>query len=74
MYRQQTYMLTTCKYLWSLTRGVICVAPKHNLADLVQNAVCLFKIPFGLFPGLIREMFLQDVEKINRFLVQIRQL
>ena len=42
-------MLTTCTYLWSLTRAVICVAPKHNFADLVQNAVCFFKIPLGLF-------------------------
>ena len=42
-------MLTTCTYLWSLTRGVICVAPKHHFADLVQNAVCFFKIPLGLF-------------------------
>ena len=29
----------------ALTAGVISVVPQHNLADLVQNAVCLFEIP-----------------------------
>jgi hypothetical protein len=34
----------------------------------------LFKIPLGLFPGLIRQIFPQEVKKIDSFLVQIRQL
>ena len=45
-------------YLWCLTRSVIRVSPQHNFADLVQDAVCLFEIPLGLLPGLIREVFL----------------
>ncbi len=63
-----------CTYLWSLTRGVIRVSPKHYFADLVQNAMGLFKIPLGLFPGLIREVFLQKVKEIDCFLLQFRQL
>ena len=63
-----------CTYFWCLTRGIIRVAPQHNFADLVQNAMGFFKIPLGLFPGLIREVFLQEIKKIYRFLLQFRQL
>ena len=63
-----------CTYLWCLTRGVIRVSPQHNFADLMQNAVCLFKIPLGLLPCLIREVFLKEVKKINCFLLQLGQL
>ena len=63
-----------CIYLWCLTRGVIGVSPQHNFADLVQNAVGRFKIPFGLLPGLIREVFRQEIKKIDCFLLQFRQL
>ncbi len=61
-----------CTYLWCLTQGVIQVSPQQNFADLVQNAMGLFKIPLGLFPGLIREVFLQEIKKIDRFLLQFR--
>jgi hypothetical protein len=57
-----------CTYLWCLTQGVIRVSSQHNFADLVQNAMVLFKIPLGLFPGLIREVFLQEVKKVDCFL------
>jgi hypothetical protein len=63
-----------CTYLWYLTRRIIHISPQHNFADLVQNAVCLFKIPFGLFLGLFQEVLLQEVKKIDSFLVQVRQI
>ena len=82
MYEQCTYKyvlvthvyINICNYLRCLTRGVIRVSPQHNFADLVQNAMGLFKIPLGLFPCLIREVFLQKVKKIYCFLLQFRQL
>jgi hypothetical protein len=40
----------------------------------MQIAVGLFKIPLALFPGLIREVFLKKVKKIDCFLLQFWQL
>ena len=71
MYRR---VHTHCTYLWCLTRGVIRVSPQYNFADLMQNAVGLFKIPLALFPSLIREVFLKKVKKIDCFLLQFWQL
>jgi hypothetical protein len=70
MYEQNTVLFThvyihICNYLWCLTRGVIRVSPQHNFADLVQNAMGLSKIPLGPFPCLIREVFLQEIKKIE---------
>ena len=30
--------------LWTLARGVVAAAPHDNVADLVQDAVCLFEV------------------------------
>ena len=45
-------------YLWSLTRCVIWVSPRHDLTDLVQNAVSLLKIPLSLFACLVWQVLL----------------
>ncbi len=42
-------LVCTCKYLKSLTRGVIRITPQIDLPDLVQNASCLLKIPLPPF-------------------------
>ena len=75
MYIVHTWYVN-CAYVFGLTSGAWhkVLSPQQNFADLVQNAMCLFKIPLGLFHCLIREVFLKDVKKINRFLLQFRHL
>ncbi len=58
-------------FLGSLARSVVRIAPQHDFTDLVQNAVSFLEIPLALFTCLIWEVFLQEIEKVHRLLVQL---
>jgi hypothetical protein len=62
------YVIT---YLWCLAQSVVRVAPQHDLTDLMDNAVSFLEIPLALFTCPVREVFLQEIEKVNRLLVQL---
>jgi O-antigen ligase len=69
---QNTYITHyAITYLWCLARSVVRVAPQHDLTDLMQNAVSFLEIPLALFTCLVREVFLQEIEKVNRLLRQL---
>ena len=57
-----------------MTRGVVRISPQDDLQDLVQNAVLLLEIPLRLFPCLVRQVPLQEVEKSNSLVLQFREL
>jgi hypothetical protein len=52
-------------------RGVIRIAPKDDLPDLVQNAVRHLKIPFALFPSLVGQVALQNVKEGHSLVLRL---
>ncbi len=67
-------LVCTNIYRWRLAPVVVRVASHHSLADLVKNAVSLFKTPFGLLTSLVWQVFLHKIKEINSLLLQLRQL
>ena len=68
------YIPCTNTHLKRLTRAIVGIAPQDDLPDLVQNAVGLLEFPLPLFPCLIRQVPLQDVQKSNSLFVQLGEL
>ena len=58
------------RVLCTLTAGIIRVAPHDNFTDLVQDAVCLIKVPTSLLTTLVREVSLQEVQQIHSHFLQ----
>ena len=40
----------------------------------MQNTVCFLEIPTSLFPGLIRQILLEEIKKFNSLLVLVSKL
>ena len=73
------YLFQTCTYTFVITSGawheVLSEFPHSKISRTLCRRLCaFFKISLGLFPGLIREVFLKDVKKINCILLQFRHL
>ena len=55
---------------WTLAACELTPSPHHQVPDLVKYAMGLLKIPLTLFPRLIRQVLLKDLQELHRLLLQ----